>query len=47
VKARSQESGVRRNKEEEEEGRKGWTISPQIYAIIFDENARVLNVYCQ
>ncbi|MBS3027705.1 MAG: hypothetical protein HCA25_11630 [Dolichospermum sp. DET50] len=38
---------VRRNKEEEEEGREGWTISPQIYAIIFDENAKVLNIYCQ
>jgi hypothetical protein len=26
---------------------KDWAISPRIYAVIFGENARVLNIYCQ
>jgi hypothetical protein len=45
MRARSQESGVRRKKKEE--GRRKKEIGHRIYAVIFDENTRVLNIYSQ
>ena len=38
----SRRDRTRRKKEE-----KGWTISSRICAVIFGENTRVFNIYCQ